>query len=360
MKVTITTAILQEMVSRAVKGASQNKLIPLTSLMSIVLADKKLTLTTTDASNYLYIVREGVEGDEFNVTVQVEQFSKLVSKITSETTTLELVESTLIVTGNGTYKIELPLDEGGQLIDFPNPVASLSIDTPAVKLNLATIKTILSANKSALATTMEIPVYTNYYVGDSVISTDTNKICGFNEKIFADAILIAPEFMDLLDNMTAEVVEAYVTDDFTLFASADCVVYGPRIEGIEDFAIDAVSELLNEDFESTCKVNKADLLSALDRIDLFVGVYDNRAIKLTFTDKGLDISSKQSNGVETLQYIDSKNAKPYTCSVDIGVLISQVKPNSADSVELQYGNSKSIKIVDGKVTQIIALLENED
>ena len=41
------------------------------------------------------------------------------------------------------------------------------------------------------------------------------------------------------------------------------------------------------------------------------------------------------------------------------MLVQQVKANTSDTIEIQYGNEKSIKIVDGKVTQVIALLDDE-
>ena len=42
MKLSINTVLLQEMVSRAMKGASQNKLIVLTGLMAIELKNNQL------------------------------------------------------------------------------------------------------------------------------------------------------------------------------------------------------------------------------------------------------------------------------------------------------------------------------
>ena len=106
MKLSIKTTILQEMVSRVIKGASQNKLIPLTSLMAIQLKSGKLTLITTDASNTLYIMQDKVEGDDFYCVMPVEQFSKLVSKMSSENITLLLDNNILTINGNGIYKID--------------------------------------------------------------------------------------------------------------------------------------------------------------------------------------------------------------------------------------------------------------
>ena len=64
-------------------------------------------------------------GEDFYVVVQVEQFSKLIGKMTCETISLEVNDGILNVKGNGDYKIELPLDEEGNTIQFPDPVAKV-------------------------------------------------------------------------------------------------------------------------------------------------------------------------------------------------------------------------------------------
>ena len=359
-KLSIKTVILQSMVARAIKGAGQNKLVPLTSLMCIRLKDKQLTLITTDATNTLYITHDMPESTgDFYCVVQADQFSKLISKITSENINLEINDAILNVKGNGNYKIELPLDENGKMIIFPDPVADNPVDgLPATEINLADIKTVLTVNKAALAESVEDVAYTGYYVGDKVVSTDQYKICGFDKKLFSEPKLISSELMNLLDVMTEDKIAVYFKGDCIVFVTGDCVVFGHAMDDIDSFAIDTINGLLEKEFESSCKVHKSDLLAVLDRVGLFVSTYDNRAITLTFSEKGLDISSKKSNGVETLEYTDSKNFKPYTCQVDISFLIQQIKTNSADMIEIHYGDKVSIKLVDGAVTQLIALLEN--
>ena len=352
----IKTAVLQEMVNRAIKGAGQNKLIPITSLMAIQLKDKQLTLITTDASNTLYITHK-LEAEDFYCVVQAEQFSKLISKMTSENIILELVDSVLNVKGNGNYKLELPLDENGKAIKYPDPVADSQLDGESVTINLATIKSILNVNKAALATTLEEPVYTGYYVGDKVVTTDSYKICGLNVSLFEEPVLISPEMMELLGIMTSEKINVYMQDDILEFVTDDCIVYGHKMSGIEEFAIDAINDLLDEEFECSCKVVKSDLLALLDRIGLFVSVYDDRMIILTFTDCGIEISSKQSNGVEVIPYAESKSIKEYTCCIDLLMFTQQIKANTADIIEIQFGNERSIKLVNGDVIQVVALLD---
>jgi DNA polymerase III sliding clamp (beta) subunit (PCNA family) len=95
IKMRIKTEILQKMVSKAIQGSSNNKMIPLTSLIGIefkedILGGKgSLILTTTDGSNQ-FKVNHTVEGTgEFYTIVNAETFSKLVGKTTKEFIELE-------------------------------------------------------------------------------------------------------------------------------------------------------------------------------------------------------------------------------------------------------------------------------
>ena len=75
----IKTELLKELVNKSINGAGNNKLIPITQLMGIKRADDTIQLTTTDATNYLYVygtLDADVE-DSINVTVFAEQFSKV-------------------------------------------------------------------------------------------------------------------------------------------------------------------------------------------------------------------------------------------------------------------------------------------
>ena len=358
MKLSVKASILKELVSRSIKGASQNKLIPLTSFMAIQLKDGKLTLITTDASNYLYVRQSDVAGKDFYVVVQVEQFSKLIGKLTCETVTLELKKSVLIVTGNGEYKIELPLDENGELIKFPDPMEQEVEEGSDV--SLVTVKTILNSIKPSLAVTMEVPVYTRYYFGERVVGTDSYKMASLNKKVLGvDPVLISQETMELLDVMTCETIQFHQNESVIVFSSPDCIVYGHIMDGVQDYPIDAINGLVDEQFESSCKLDRNALLSILDRISLFVGQYDNKCITLTFTEDGINISSKASTGIEMIKYLESDNFKAFTCNVDIVVFTQQLKACSLDTVQLEYGNENTLKWIDSDITQVMALFSED-
>ena len=359
MKMTINTSTLQNMVAKSMKGASCNKMIPLTGLMAIELANHTLTLITTDATNYLYVKENKIEGDDFYVVVQAEMFAKLISKLTCEKVSLELKDNVLMVTGNGKYSIELPLDEEGELIKYPNPLFTTTFETEPYTINLSTVKLILATAKSALANTLEVPCYTGYYVGNKVVATDTYKICGINIKLWDDPTLMSPEMMSLLDIFTDEKISVWRIENTMVFKSENCIVYGTLMDSIDDYQIEAINGLLEQDFESSCKITKSAMLQLLDRLALFVSPYDKNGVYLTFTRDGLQIESKQANSVEVIPYTESTNFHDFTCCVDIEMLHSQVKANTGDSITIHYGEENAIKITDGNVAQVVALLEDD-
>ena len=363
MRITLSTEKLKEMVSRSVKGVGNNKLIPLTSLMCIELKDNTLTLITTDATNYLYIVDEKVVGDDFYVVIDANVFSKLVSKMTSENVSLTIKSDLnyLEIKGNGTYKIELPLDENGEYIKYPNPYYNIDDVESAGVVNRTTIQVILDTIKPAVATTLESGLcYTGYYVGDKVVGTDTLKIASMNVKVFDVPRLISSEMMNLLAVITSEKIEVEVSGDDIVFNTPDCIVVGKLMDGLDDFAIEPIMTLVDTEFESSCSVSKNDLLQLLDRLSLFVGPYDKNVIYLTFTRNGLQVSSKATSGVEIIDYVASKNFTEFTCPIDIQMLCNEVKSIASDVVEIYYGEDNAIKIVDGNITIIVALFEDED
>lgn len=363
MQIKLSTVKLKEMVARVIKGSSNNKLIPITSLMEIKVENNVLSFTTTDVTNYVTVFDTEMTGDDFYAVVYADTFAKLVAKMTSEYVTLSFDEEhgILTVIGNGTYKIELPLDENGQFIKYPNP---FMMDGDKEEISLSTIKVILNTLKPALAvkndhTMLENPCYTGYYVGDSVVATDTYKIADMGIQLFHKPALISVEMMDLLNIIVSEKIIVTRDGNRIQFNAEDCTIYGTLMEDIEDYAHEAISELVNTEFDSMCGLPKSELLQVLDRLSLFVGTYDKNAIRFTFTKDGLEISSKASSGVEIVEYQSSENFIPFTCLLDIQMITQEVKAIEADVIEMYYGEDNAIKMIDGNITVVVALLDDE-
>ena len=356
MELTINTTQLQSMVAKSVKGASCNKMIPMTSMLAIEKKDGFITLITTDANNYLIVRTEALTraDDEFYAVVPVVLFSQLVARLTCETVTLKFEDGQFTVFGNGSYKIELPLDENGDFIKLPAPYKEMLADKYDSEISIESVKRILKANKAALATTLEVPCYTGYYVADRVISTDTYKLCGNNISVTDTPMLVAPETMLLLDVMTQPTIYIIRKDNKILFSTADCIVYGNLMSDIENYQVEAISQLLDDSFDNSCEINNNALLEAIDRVGLFVGQYDNNSVNLHFTADSIEISSPQAYGSELVEY-EKHDGAEFSCDVNIDMLVSQLKAQTDDIITIEYGKENTIKIVSEDVVQVIAL-----
>ena len=354
----VVTSRMKEAVNKAIKGAGFNNLIPITSMIGIKLSDGKLRLLTTDMTNTLCIIIDKVSGDDMDITVDADKFGKLIAKITSEDIDLSVKDDVLFVKANGTYKIPLISDEEG-LISFPD----VNIGSePNTKTKLSSVMQAYNINKSALAKTLENPALTGYYCGDTVISTDANVITFNGFKMFDndEPILISAQQMQLLTLNTKEDIEVYIGKTGIQFVTEDVVIDGALMEGIEDFPSNEVNAYLDEAFTSSCTVPKDLLLSVLDRLALFIEPYDKNGAYFTFGRKGINIHSKKDASTETINYVESKDFEPFVCCVDIPMLKEQLQANPDDTVKICYGNENALKIESGKVTQVIALLEDEE
>lgn len=354
----VVTSRMKDAVNKAIKGAGFNNLIPITSMIGIKLSDGKLRLLTTDMTNTLCVIIDKVSGVDMDITVDADKFGKLIAKTTSEDIELIVIDDVLSVKANGTYKIPLISDEEG-LVTFP---ALSETKGKTTNVKLTSIMQAYNINKSALAKTLENPALTGYYCGDMVISTDANVITFNDFKMFEqdEPLLISPQLMQLLTLNKQEDIKLIADKTLLTFIADDMVVQGAVMEGIEDFPADDVKAYLDEAFTSSCKVPKDLLLATLDRLALFIEPYDKNGAYFTFGRKGINIHSKKDASTEVINYVESKNFEPFMCCVDIPMLKEQLQANPDDTVKICYGNENALKIESGKVTQVIALLEDED
>ena len=355
-KITIPAVKFQDMVARATKGASENKLLPITSMMCIEMKNHVLKLTTTDTANTLVIKSDKIEGDDMYAVVPVKQFSGLIAKTTSDSIKLVLKGNDLEVHGNGVHKISLPVDEDG-VVQFPQFM--FDKDGEGEVINLSSFKNVLEINKASVAKTIDTPCLCGYYLGEQVISTDEQTICFNDMKLTDEDYLVSPEMMELLALSKQEKITWWYKDGFFLFETDDMILHGAEHDGKELFPAEDIMGYLDTEFDARCRLPKIAIQGLIDRLALFIEPYDKNGAYLTFTKEGVKINSKKSNSDETIPYIESENFTPFVCCVDIPMLKGLIDANPGESIDLWYGNEACLKMTSGKVTQVIALLEDE-
>lgn len=360
----IRTEILQKLVSKAIQGSSNNRMIPLTSLIGIEYLDSKLTLITTDGSNQFRVIEKievPTEDDyEFYTIVNADTFSKLVGKTTKEFIELENKENYLEVKGNGTYKLEIAINEEGEMVRFPNIVEELSKET--IKLNLNDLQEAIKVAKASVAKTLEVPCLTGYYLSKNIISTDRQLVCKINKEIVTEPILISSEMAELLLLVGGdEILELVKKDNNLIFYNANYTIAGKELEGKELYPVQPIENLTNLAYNNSIKVNKQELLAVLDRMNLFVTDYDKGGIYLNFTAKGLEVKSQKSSATEIIDIEQPETfINQFNCLIDIEMLRNEIMSVTTEEIEIQYGQEKSIKIVDNNAIFIISLLDKSN
>lgn len=362
MKLTVKTVILKDLVNKAIKGSTNNKMIPLTGFLSIELEGGRLGVTSSDAISFFSVYADDVTGENFNVVVKGDLFSKIVSKTSSETITLDLDTNTKILSfkGNGNYKIELPLDEEGELIKFPK--TNLNGDAKFNgTIKLSTIKSAILANRPSLAITAEAPFLMNYLcTPDSIISADSYNICINSAKTFTHNVLVSPITFDLLSMFTADDINYSATDKAVIFESPNMKLFSKFALGIDEYPIEAIAKYGDIEYPSACAVSKNALINIVDRLSLFINEYDVNGVRFTFTQEGIQITSTNNSATELLPYLDSNNFESFTCVVGVDTIKKQVQARSGDVVKIEYGMANALKLVDNNIVQIVGLLEDSE
>lgn len=353
---TFNTNTLKKLVSIAIQGAGLNEKIDLSKDMGISVSDNMLYLNTTDGTNYLS-VSDKCEADDFDITVDAETFAKLVGKINSDEIELEVDEKSLTIKGNGKYTLELITDDSGELLSFPDvfPETHTQLATLSVE-DLITINSALKASLSKITDS----VYSSYYFGDMIASTDRFMLSSLSKKIFDKPYILSREFVDLMclsdSDVYVSIYEDKMVSESYLGETTSIDVCTKISDKADEFNITGITAFLNMEESSFCRFRKAQMLDLLDRMSLFVDKFDDGAIELFFTDTFIQVSSMSSTGVERIEFTESKDTKDITIKINIDRLRNQLKAYNSDIVDLYYGNDMCIKLVDGDLTQIIALI----
>lgn len=354
---TIKTGTLQNLMSKAVKGASNSKFNVLTSLMHVELENGVLSLTTTDSDNYLTLKQNDVTGDNLSFTVNVNTFSKLVFKTSSENIKISVTDDTISVSGNGTYKIPIQLDVDGSEIKYPtheinNPEYSGTVKT-------SVLKTIVQYNKPSLALTMEKPYLTRYMCAeDCVISGDEYNICRNNVSTFGTKILVSPVVMELLCMCEEEDISYKIYQNNALFETNSMKLFAMLSDGVDEYPVDLIKGITEAEYPSDCVIPKTTMINVIDRLSIFINDDDQNGLYMTFTKDGIKMESMKNDGVESVPYQGSNNFKDFTCCVGVDSFRKQLASRSGESVHIYYGDDSTLTLKEGNIIQVISLQED--
>ena len=353
----IDTSALKSIVTKASKGASNNKFSAITSLMNIVIEDGKISVTTTDSNNYLTITDSVKSSDNFSFTLNVDTFSKLVAKTSVDSIKISVSDDMISFTGNGTYKLPIQLDVDGSQIKYPTHTINNPEFFGIIKASV--IKSAIFHNKPSLAVTMEAPYLTGYLcLPDCIITADSYNICLSKYNMFDKGILLPPVVLELLSMSSDEDISYKIYGNNVMFETSNMKLFAVTMDGIEDYPETTIRGICDKEYPSNCTLPKSAVISVIDRLSLFIKDNDINGVYMTFTQNGVTFESINGSGIETIPYQGSNGFSEFTCCIGVDALKKQISSHSGESINIYYGDESAIMIKDENITQVISLMDD--
>lgn len=362
MQLKIKTAVLQDMMNKAVKGVGNDKAMPLTQLMGVEVDDGYLCLTTTDGENFLTVFDKPEEVvDPAAFCVSADMFSKLVLKTTSEFINLTLEKNVLKVKGNGTYTFPLSSDEEGDLVSIPHvTLKGLQGVEELGEIDAKDFKEIYSIGKTTIATNNAERVFTGFYLDKNGVVTATAAKATFTKKVITQKpLLLSNALMALATLINTEKVKFHLFENKLVITGKGLAVCGVCMPELDDYPIESISEFVASEFKSNVKLNKTALTNVLDRVGLFIGAYDKNGVSFNFGENGVIVADLHGAASELLK--TEGKVDPFAVTLDIQSLRDMLSVNPDDAISLDYGKPEAVRVSFGNTVQVLStqLEENE-
>ena len=345
----IKTEVLQSILNNVNKCVGNNKILPATSLLRMEVKDKVLTLETNNGHDFMYIT-EDVDSPDFEVCIDVNSFVNLINKTSKSDITIEPTDNSIKVKGNGTYEFPKVLDTDGTGYSYPDPMSEVNLTEwkNEGKINKDIVKSMISNLKYSLATTFEEPCYTNYYVEDRIISTNSLVLSSDNTKVFKEPKLLMPSTVALLTTMEDD-IEVYSKDNNLVFKQGNIVLYATCGFGIDKYKIDIIKGLIDTSYPNSQLLDSKEFAQILDRMAIF-----SETVALEFTSDYLTLKGNKNNSEEKIPIQGNDETLEYKLEIN---MLSNIIKSLNGNFELQWGNEGSIKVVCDNITHIIGVIQ---
>lgn len=364
----INTSKFKNIINKAIKACSNNKLFPLTSLVSVnVFGDGFCGLVTYDSTNLLsvgdYDVYEVSNNDYtdglvLEAVVSASQLCALVNKLSTPTINFAIKDGNLVVTsGRNSYKLPMFYEEGA-VVQFPVIDIDVS-NAESTTINVDSLKLALKHNESCAAKTYEVPSLVNAYFGKMIVTSDSIRACFTNVDVFKREVLLPYSFLKLVNVFDDEFINVVIEGDKILLYTNDCStsLMGNISDDLESFPIEVLSKLLEVENTNVIRLVKKELVSCLERFSIF----DENVLNVSIKNNQITFR----NGDSAVETLELSNASDFEFNVALSSFLPLVRETDGEVINIAYGSNIGVSIINfdenenNFVTRILAFITNE-
>ncbi|HIW22038.1 MAG TPA: DNA polymerase III subunit beta [Candidatus Dorea intestinavium] len=345
MKILCTKSDLQKGVSIVAKAVPSKTTMPILECILIDASSDRIKLTANDMELGIQTEVAGSIQENGMIAINAKLFSEIVRK---------LPDSDVVIETNDKYQTFITCDKakfdivGKSATEFsflPTIEQESSIEVSQFALKEVIRQTIFSISESESQKLMSGELFE---IADNVlrvVSLDGHRISIRKIELkdeSEDVKLIVPgktlsEVSKILSGDLENMVKISYTKNHIVFEFDSTVVVSRLMEG-EYFKID---QMLSNDYETKVRVNKKELLNAIDRATLFVKEGDKKPIIINITNESMDLQIKSQMGSMDESIAIEKEGKDLLIGFNPRFLIDALRVIDDELVTLYLMNAKA-------------------
>lgn len=300
----------------------------------------------------------------FHATVNASIFLKLISKITTDTIELKTEDNTLVIVGNGTYKLPIIYD-GESVLSLPKIIINnVTINFP---IDGDILFSINKYNTKQLSIGyMNKPVQKYYYVDEQGAITYTTGACVNKFSLSTPVKMLLKQklvkLFSLFKNTTVNfslgydpISENMVQTKVKFEIDNICITSSIAINDslITDVPAQAIRDRAFETYTNSIVFNKNEFVQAIDRLMLFNGLESIKCSFIFSSDSVQIYDSKNGNSEKVYYNNDLKIEEPYSCKMYLQDIKSVLDCFADQHLTMNFGDRAAIVVSNGIIYNVI-------
>jgi DNA polymerase-3 subunit beta len=352
MKITCAKELLINNISVVAKAVAQKTTQPILECILLIADRKGFRLMTNNLE--LSIETSNIDSEVYelgSVALDARLFSNIIRSLPEQEVSIEVDEQNCAVIKSGRAEFKLMGKPGRE---FPQP-PEVEKDEP-IKIKSTVFKNIIKQTIFSVATEDTRPVLTGEFLEISPDRLNIVAIDGYRvsfrtvsiEKYSTYKDIIVPartlnEISSIAPTGEDEIINMYCTDRHMLFEMSTCTMVSRLIEG----QYMEYQNLFNTDSSLIVRVNREELLRALERAMLIVKDPKKAQVNLDIAENIINIESRAEIGEAFEQVSIESEGEGLTINFNANYLVDVLKNIDDDRVSLNFMSSLSPCIIKG-------------
>lgn len=358
---------LKKISSILLTAVDSSDISKITDNLELNVENKILNLSVTNGEYYVRSRLPIFNDISFHATVNASIFLKLITKITTETVEFKIDNNSLIVIGNGEYKIPLIYDDE-KMLTLPEIV--INNVTSEFDIDSSILKSILQYNSRELnkKNVVSNPVQKLYYIDNDGAITFTSGACVNVFKLLKPVkILLSQKVVGLFklfdessvkftlgQDQVANTASVQTKVSFESDLLKISAIIPSNDELVGTVPVQAIRNRAFNTYNRTTSINRVELLQAIDRLLLFYNGTNSFYANFHFNNDELKISSINNEIYETIKYITSSGLDTeYNAILDLNDVKIILHSYNEESITMNFGDGQAFVLAKPNIYSVV-------